>query len=153
MCLQTCASSEDSIKPAHSRSLIRVFHGRILDSQERTVSSCGQRRLLSDCVDVQADLSLRWTYISEVTFSRVTAHYVYVLGRYVLKDRRINGKDMTREYWTLGFLGTFLSHTSSLNQDRQEQMWRQKDWCKGWVSIYQINCFPLRFIINYHLNT
>ena len=43
--LWTCAPSEDSDQPAHSRSLIRIFTVRILDSQGWKVSSCGQRRL------------------------------------------------------------------------------------------------------------
>ena len=38
----SCAPNED----AHSRSLIRFFTGRILDSQWFKVSSCGQRRLI-----------------------------------------------------------------------------------------------------------
>ena len=42
--LQTCASSEDSNQPAHSRSLILIFTGRIFDSQGCKVSSCGQWR-------------------------------------------------------------------------------------------------------------
>ena len=32
--LRTCAPSEDSDQPAHSRRLIRIFTGRKLDSQE-----------------------------------------------------------------------------------------------------------------------
>ena len=44
--LWTCAPSEDSDQTAHSRSLIRIFTGRILDSQGCKVSSCGQRRLV-----------------------------------------------------------------------------------------------------------
>ena len=39
--LQTCAPSEDSDQPAHSRSLIRIFTGRMLDSQGCKVSPCG----------------------------------------------------------------------------------------------------------------
>ena len=37
------APSEDSDQPAHSRSLIRIFTGRILDSHWCWVSSCGHR--------------------------------------------------------------------------------------------------------------
>ena len=65
--------SEDSDQPAHSRSLIKIFTGQILDSQWSKVSSCGQRRLWSDCADAQADLSLRWAHGSEGTFSDVAA--------------------------------------------------------------------------------
>ena len=43
--LQKCAPSEDSDQPAHSRSLIRIFTGRILDSQGCEVSSWRQRKL------------------------------------------------------------------------------------------------------------
>ena len=68
-----CATSEDSDQPAHSRSLIRRFTGCILDSKCK-VSSCGQRRLRSDCTDAQADLSLRWAHMSEDTFSNVAAY-------------------------------------------------------------------------------
>ena len=32
------------------------------------MSSCGQRRLKSDCADAQSDLSLRWTHMTENTF-------------------------------------------------------------------------------------
>ena len=39
------APSEDSDQPAHSRSLIRIFTGRIFYSQGYKVSLCGQRRL------------------------------------------------------------------------------------------------------------
>ena len=44
---------------------------RILDSQGCKVSSCELRRLWSDCAD--ADLSLRWAHIQEVTFSNIAA--------------------------------------------------------------------------------
>ena len=43
---RTCAPSEDSDQPAHSRSLIRIFTGHILDSQWCQVSSCGQQWLI-----------------------------------------------------------------------------------------------------------
>ena len=69
--LRTCAPSEDSDQPAHSRSLIRIFTGRILESQGSNVSSCGQRRLWSDCANAQADLSRRWAHLSEGTFFNV----------------------------------------------------------------------------------
>ena len=72
--LRTCPPSEDSDQPAHSRSLIRIFTGRILDSQGCKVSPCGQRRLKSDCADAQADLSLRWAHISEGTFFHNESH-------------------------------------------------------------------------------
>ena len=72
--LRTCAPSEDSDQPVHSRSLIRIFTGHILDREGCKVSSCRQRRLWSDCADAQADLSFRWAHISEVPLSHVVAH-------------------------------------------------------------------------------
>ena len=67
--VQTWAPSEDSDQPAHSRSLTRIFTG-----QSGKVSSCGQRRLWSDCVDAQADLSLRWAHLWKGMFSNAAAH-------------------------------------------------------------------------------
>ena len=72
--LLRCAPSEYSDQPAHSRSLIRIFTGRIFNSQGCKVSSCEQRRLRSDCADAQADLSLRWAHTSDGTFSRFANH-------------------------------------------------------------------------------
>ena len=37
------------------------------------MSSCGQRRLKSDCADAQADLTLRWAHMLEDRFSDITA--------------------------------------------------------------------------------
>ena len=71
--LRECASNEDSIQPTNSRKLIRIFR-RILDSHGCKISSCGQRRLKSDCTDAQSDLSLRWTHMSKGTFSNVTGN-------------------------------------------------------------------------------
>ena len=74
--LRTCAPSKDSDQPAHLRSLTRNFTVRILDSQGCEVSSCRQRRLWSDCADVQSDLSLRWAHMSDGTFSDIAAHLI-----------------------------------------------------------------------------
>ena len=74
------APSEDSDQPAHSRSLIRILTGRILDNQGYKVSSCGQRRLWSDCLDAQADLSLHWTHLSVRTFSIVAVQLIQALN-------------------------------------------------------------------------
>ena len=66
--------SEESNPSVRSRSLIRIYTECILDSHGCKLSSCIQRRLWSDYVAVQADLSLRWAHISEGTFSQVTVH-------------------------------------------------------------------------------
>ena len=59
------ATSKYSDQPAHSRSLLRILAWHSVDSEESKVSSCGQRRLWSDCADAQSDLSLRWVQMSE----------------------------------------------------------------------------------------
>ena len=60
----------------HSRSLIRIFTGRILDSQGCEGSSCEQRGLWSNCESAQADLNFCWAYMSERTSPDATAHMV-----------------------------------------------------------------------------
>ena len=64
----TCVPSEDSDQPGHPPSLIRVFAVHFMGSQGPKLSSCGQRRLWSDWVDAQADLSLRWMHTQFVGF-------------------------------------------------------------------------------------
>ena len=62
-------------------SLRDIFTGRTLASERCEVSSFGERRLRSDCADVQADLSLLWAHMSEGTFSHVsTTKYQQVLS-------------------------------------------------------------------------
>ena len=69
-----CAPSEDSDQPGHPLSLIRVFTLHSMGSKGPKLSSCRQRRLWSDWVDAQADLSLRWAQTHFVGFvmSRLT---------------------------------------------------------------------------------
>ena len=57
--LTTCASSEDSERPSHSCSLIRVFVVRM--------------KKLCFPANEQVDLNLRWAHISEGTFYDVAA--------------------------------------------------------------------------------
>ena len=73
MYLLAYAPSEDSDQSAHAQSLIRIFTVRISDSKWCSVSSCDQRRLWSDCVDVQADLSFGWAHMLSGTFPHVAA--------------------------------------------------------------------------------
>ena len=63
-----------SNQPAYSRSLIRIFTGRILDSQEcerffRRPAKTDQTARIA-----QADLGLRWEHMSECTLSHVQVH-------------------------------------------------------------------------------
>ena len=69
-----CAPSEDSDRPGHPPSLIRVFAGRLMGSQGLTLSSSGQRRLWSDWADAQADLGLRWANMSFCWFCHDAAY-------------------------------------------------------------------------------
>ena len=65
---------KDSDQPAHSPSLIKSPHLAYF-GQPRMQScffSYGQRRLWSDCAEVQSDLSLRWACIFEGRFSDVS---------------------------------------------------------------------------------
>ena len=52
-----CAPSEDSDQPVHLPSLIRVFTARIKKAWVLSYPLSAQRRLWSDWVDAQADLS------------------------------------------------------------------------------------------------
>ena len=45
-----------------------------MDSHGSKVSSCEQQRRWSDVGDAQADLSLRWVFMSKGTFSNVAAN-------------------------------------------------------------------------------
>ena len=77
--LSICAPSEDSDQTAHSRSLIRIFTGRILDNQRCKVSSCGQQRLWSDCAHAQTGLTSLGAHIRRYgTLSPVAADFVSV---------------------------------------------------------------------------
>ena len=84
------------VRPAkiHSRSLFRIFSGRILDSQGCKVSSCAQRRLWSDYAHGHANMSLRWTHKLQGDFSQA-----YVLWR--LRGRHAVPRVRTVPFWTL----------------------------------------------------
>ena len=76
----TGAPSKDSDQSGHLVSLIRVFAVHSVGSWGPKVSSCGQQRLWSDWVDVQADLSLRWVHRSFCWFCHAAAHIIPVIG-------------------------------------------------------------------------
>ena len=57
-----CVPSEDSDQPGHPPSLIRVFAVRMQKDWVLSYPLSEQRRLWSDWVDAQADLSLRWAH-------------------------------------------------------------------------------------------
>ena len=84
---------EDSDQPAHSRSLIRIFTRRILDSQGCQASSCGQRRFWSDCENAQADLSHRLAHMSNGTFSNDADNTVFSLQSAEMVGLSIRNRD------------------------------------------------------------
>ena len=63
-----CAPSEDSDQPGHPPSLIRVFAVRMKKPWVLSYPLSAQRRLWSNWVDAQADLSLRWAHTHFVGF-------------------------------------------------------------------------------------
>ena len=63
-----CAPREDSDQPGHPPSLIRVFAVRMKKDWVLSYPLSQQRKLLSDWVDAQADLSLRWAHSHFVGF-------------------------------------------------------------------------------------
>ena len=59
----TCAPSEDSDQPGHPPSLIRVFAVPMKKAWILSYPLSAQRRLWSDWVDAQAELSLCWAHM------------------------------------------------------------------------------------------
>ena len=71
-----CVPSDDSDQPAHSRSLIRIFIGRILDNHGCRFSNVDNE----DCAYVQTDLNFCWAHMPECKFFHVVA-LVFLKGR------------------------------------------------------------------------
>ena len=71
------APSDDSDQPGHPPSLIRVFAVRMKKAQVLSYSFSAQRRLWSDWVDAQADLSLRWAHRPHCWFCHEVAHIMF----------------------------------------------------------------------------
>ena len=63
-----CAPSENSDQPGHPPSLIRDFAVRMKKAWVLSYPLSAQRRLWSDWVYAQTDLSLRWAYTHFVGF-------------------------------------------------------------------------------------
>ena len=77
-----CAPSEDWDQPGHPPSLIRVFAMRSIGIYGPKLSSGGQRRLWSDWVDAQADLSLRWAHMPFCGFCHEATH-LFIIWSYI----------------------------------------------------------------------
>ena len=63
-----CAPSEDSDQPGHPPSLIRIFAVRMKKAWVLSYPLSTHRRLRSDWVVAQADLSLRWAHCHFICF-------------------------------------------------------------------------------------
>ena len=73
-----CAPSEDSDQPGHLPSLIRAFAVRMKKARVLSYPLSAQRRLWSDWVDAQADLSLRWEHMPLSWFCHVAANLLLI---------------------------------------------------------------------------
>ena len=73
-----CVPREDSDQPGYLPSLIRVFIVRMKKAWVLSYPLSAQRRLWSDCVDAQADLSLPWvhTYFVGFVMSRLICQFI-----------------------------------------------------------------------------
>ena len=65
---KACAPSEDSDQPQHPSSLIRVFPVHMKKAWVLNYPLNAQRRLWSDWVNAEADLSLRWAHMPFCSF-------------------------------------------------------------------------------------
>ena len=95
------APSEDSDQPRHPPDLIRVFAVRSMGSQDPNASSCGQRKLWSDCVDAHTDLVFARCQRSFCWFSPGATHFVSLLKACYMLDEKsmqsiIKGQDASR---------------------------------------------------------
>ena len=70
---KTCATSEDSDQTARPRSLIRVFADRMCLLQPSGYQKWDEQEPLPYWVDVQTDLSRRWSHRSYCRFCQALA--------------------------------------------------------------------------------
>ena len=75
----TCATSEDSDQPVHPRSLITVFADHRCLLQPRGYRKRATREPMRYWVDVQTDLSLRWSQRAYCRFCHALALMIYLL--------------------------------------------------------------------------
>ena len=111
--LRTCAPSADSL------------------SQGCKVSSCGQRKLWSDCADAQADLSLRWTNRSEGTLFLTL---MIIFSNMFDSIHTKSSKDMRRlPYWNYGCACCYHGKRNAMHNDKAvfSEVWTRyalEDW-------------------------
>ena len=92
-----CAPSEDSDQlPGHLPSLVRVLAVRMKKAWVLSYPLSAQRRLWSDWVDAQADLSLRWAHMPFCWFCHEVAH---LLRRQSTVQSIRQGKEIREPTW------------------------------------------------------
>ena len=96
----TCAASEDSVQPGHPPSLIRRFAVRMTKAWVLSYQLSAQRRLWSDCADVQADLSLRCVHMSFCWFCHAAVHFRW-FAELLLKMRINASRFLAHSIWGL----------------------------------------------------
>ena len=74
---KTCVTSKDSEQPVHPPSMARVLVYPSLDSPKSLEDTRNQRRLWSDCVDAQADLSLHWSHKFNYRFCQALVQIIF----------------------------------------------------------------------------
>ena len=73
-----CAPNEDSDQPGHPFSLIRVFTVHMMTPLVLSYPLSAHRRLWSDWVDAQSDLSLHWAHMPFRWFYHAVAQIDYL---------------------------------------------------------------------------
>ena len=81
MYLQKSTVSEDTDQPAYGCILIRIFTAHLKKCWVIGYHKCAQQSHLSDCIDLQAYLSIHWMHMLEGTFS----HFVACICLFVLR--------------------------------------------------------------------
>ena len=70
-------TSKDRDQPVHLPSIGWALVYAFLDSLEAVEGTCSQQRLWSNCLDAQADMSLRWLYKSYCRFCHALGNIIY----------------------------------------------------------------------------
>ena len=129
-------------------SIARVLVCPPLDSLEAVEGTCDQRRLWSDCVDTQADLSLRWSHKTYCRFCRALA---------LTLSREINVRIAFPFFWKrvyserkecapirskfFSFRVVCLSE-GAWYTGKQTGSHNRCHTCKQWRKIYQVYTYP-----------
>ena len=106
------APNEDSNQSSHPCSLIKVPVVRVKKLYIFGYPKCAQWIFRSDCANAQADLNLRWSYMSDGTLSDITVQITYFI-----LYRSINGEKSAVVFipsWT--FKSYVLNHGNNTNK-------------------------------------